>query len=191
MSYFLFFLNPGCRIVNFGLFLQNCNVERGLFSSAVVTFSIVGEICLSMEFCGRGLDDIISDYREEDLLFRARYIMKVAWSVAKALQYLHNDKRILHGDIKSGNVLVQGRFEQIKLCDFGVSIFLNETLTGARDANAFYIGSEPWHAREIIDEQIITDKADIFAYGLVIWEMLARDLAHIALMTSEGRFRLS
>ena len=180
---------PGCKIVNFGLFLQSCNVEHRLFSSALVTFSIAGEIC--MEFFGRGLDNIISDYREKDLLFRARYIVKVAWSVAKGLQYLHNDKRILHGDIKSGNVLVHGRFEQVKLCDFGVSIFLNETLTGARDANAFYVGSEPWHPREIIDEQVIIDKADIFAYGLVIWEMLARDLAHIALMTSEGRFRLS
>ena len=153
-----------------------------------LTCFVTGEICLSMEAFGRGLDDIISDYREEDLLFRARYIMKVAWSVAKALQYLHNDKRLLHGDIESGNVLVHKKFEQIKLCDFGVSIFLNETLTGAREANAFFVGSEPWHPREIIDEQIITDKADIFAYGLVIWEMLARDVPHIALMTADGRF---
>ena len=160
--FFFFFLisfYPGCRIVIFGLFLQSCYVERRLYSSAVVTFSIVGEICLSTEFFVRGLDDLISDYREEDLLFRARYIMKVAWSVAKALHYLHNDKRILHGDIKSGNVLVHGRFEQMKLCDFGVSIFLNKTLTGAQDTNAFYVGSEPWHPREIIDEQIITNKA--------------------------------
>lgn len=45
-------------------------------------------------------------------------------------QYLHNDKKLLHGDIKSSNVVVKGDFEAVKICDVGVSLPLDENMTG-------------------------------------------------------------
>ena len=77
-----------------------------------------------MEACGRGLDDIINDRQLEDKLFSHSQIMAVTRSVSHALSYLHNTVHLLHGDLKGGNVLVKGDFREIKLCDFGVSIFL-------------------------------------------------------------------
>ena len=155
-----------------------------------LTTTDAGDVCLSMEDCGKGLDDLIFKRSEDDVMqvFRARQIMSVVWGLAKALDYLHNTKKLLHGDIKSGNVLIKGDFKQVKLCDFGVSIYLNDELSGPKDENAKYVGSEPWHSREIIDSQLITDKADIFAYGLVIWEMLALDVPHVAAMRGDGKY---
>lgn len=38
---------------------------------------------------------------------------------------------------------------------------------------ACYIGTEPWKPKEALEENgIITDKADIFAFGLTLWEMM-------------------
>ena len=35
--------------------------------------------------------------------------------------YLHNMKKILHRDLKSSNVLIGEDWNQVKLCDFGLS----------------------------------------------------------------------
>lgn len=45
-------------------------------------------------------------------------------------QYLHNEKRLLHGDMKSCNVVIKGDFETVKICDVGVSLTLDENMKG-------------------------------------------------------------
>lgn len=39
--------------------------------------------------------------------------MQVVVSVCSALSYLHNEKKLLHGDIKSSNVLIKGEFDEV------------------------------------------------------------------------------
>ena len=62
-----------------------------------------------MEQGGTSLDTLIEKYQEEGEEFTAFEVASVAMSIAKALLYLHNTKKILHGDIKSGNVLISGK----------------------------------------------------------------------------------
>lgn len=62
-------------------------------------------------------------------------------------QYLHNDKKLLHGDIKSSNVVVKGDFEAVKICDVGMSLPLDENMTGrlrGKDPNprCIYLGGK-------------------------------------------------
>lgn len=47
-----------------------------------------------------------------------------------SLQYLHNEKKLLHGDMKSCNVVIKGDFETVKICDVGVSLQLDENMKG-------------------------------------------------------------
>ena len=42
---------------------------------------------------------------------------------------------MLHGDIKSSNVVIKGDFETIKICDVGVSLPLDENMTGKQNSN--------------------------------------------------------
>ena len=57
----------------------------------------------------------------------------------------------MHGDIKSGNVLVVGDFETAKLCDFGVTLPVNEE-GKVVDPKAEYVGTEAWSAMEVINQ---------------------------------------
>lgn len=45
-------------------------------------------------------------------------------------QYLHNEKKLLHGDMKSCNIVIKGDFETVKICDVGVSLLLDENMRG-------------------------------------------------------------
>ena len=84
----------------------------------------------------------------------------------------------MHGDLKSGNILIVGDFENIKLCDFGVTLPVNsEGLVS--DPARKYVGTEAWSPMEVIKDQTITSKADIFAFGLLVYEMLALHSPHI------------
>ncbi|XP_006824261.1 lymphokine-activated killer T-cell-originated protein kinase homolog [Saccoglossus kowalevskii] len=142
-----------------------------------------GSFCLSMENGEKSLRDLI-DEREEfgDGAFAAREIYQVAVSVAEGLNYLHNEKKLLHGDLKSANVLITGDFESIKICDFGVALALKDDLSGLKRKSDFYIGSEPWKCKEAINGDEITDKADMYAYGLIIWEMMTLSVPHTDLL---------
>uniref|UniRef100_UPI00358FB331 lymphokine-activated killer T-cell-originated protein kinase homolog n=1 Tax=Myxine glutinosa TaxID=7769 RepID=UPI00358FB331 len=144
-----------------------------------------GSFALVMEYGGeRSLFDLIEKRKDEGFeAFPANVIQKVALEVAKGLKYLHNERKILHGDMKSSNVVVMGDFEQIKICDVGFSLELNDNLK-LKDPKAFYTGTEPWMPSEVLFGKEIMDKADIYAYGLTLWEMMTLEIPHFILPDS-------
>jgi len=97
-----------------------------------------------------------------------RLIVAIAISVAKSLSYLHENS-IIHRDLKSLNLLVNKYFE-IKLCDFGLSrvVDTKALMTGC-------VGTVGWIAPEIFSEKkFYSEKADIYSFGMVCWELLTR-----------------
>ena len=111
-------------------------------------------------------------------------IIKVVESLAKALHYLHVEQKLLHGDVKSANVLIKGDFEEVKLCDFGVSLKLKDDLTLSEDEKGEFVGTGPWTPSEALDEEglDISHKSDIFSLGCLIYEMLALQAPHVDLL---------
>ncbi|CAB3221285.1 unnamed protein product [Arctia plantaginis] len=131
---------------------------------------------LGMEACDLSLGDMIEKRIEDDgEAFLPRQILKVAADIASALDYLHTKMQILHGDMKSYNILVNGDFVTCKLCDFGVTLPLDENgvFEKSRSGKSVYFGTEAWSAPEVIHGGQICDKTDIWPLGLTLWEMMA------------------
>ncbi|KAM4521432.1 lymphokine-activated killer T-cell-originated protein kinase homolog [Odontesthes bonariensis] len=185
-------INSKCASKQTSVYQKRLNEEaevlKGISHPNIVGFRAFatakdGSKCLAMEYGGeQSLNDLIEKRREDGLkAFAAANIEKVALHVARGLQYLHNEKKLLHGDMKSCNVVIKGDFEAVKICDVGVSLQLDENMR-VSDPKAEYIGTEPWKPKEALEEGEITDKADIFAYGLTLWEMMTLNMPHLQML---------
>lgn len=151
-----------------------------------------GRDCLAMEECDTSIGDIIEQRREDELgPFPTDKILRVARDVSKALDYLHTECHLLHGDIKSFNILVKGNFEVMKLCDFGVSVPLDAN-GKMKQCGRSFIGTECWSAPETLSvDGIITNKADIFSFGLVLWEMISLEVPNMDTSDCDNSLNIS
>ncbi|NXI75568.1 TOPK kinase, partial [Rhipidura dahli] len=195
-------INSGCSRSQRSRFQRNLREEarilRNLQHPNIVGYRALtkapdGSLCLAMEFGGeQSLFERIEERREQGLgAFPAPTILQVALSMARGLQYLHREQRLLHGDIKSPNVVVGGSFRSVKLCDVGASLPLDANME-VSDPRLCYVGTEPWKPPEALEPGgIITDKSDIFPLGLTLWEMLALSIPHLPIPGSAGEDSLS
>ncbi|OAD60817.1 Lymphokine-activated killer T-cell-originated protein kinase [Eufriesea mexicana] len=180
-----------CKVVKDGRYTERIRFEaeilRKLNHPNIVGFRAFtelsnGEPCLAMEKLDASLGNKIEEKLEnDDDPFPAKDILKITYEIIKGLEYLHHTAYILHGDVKSYNVLVSVDYKTVKLCDFGVSLPLKDTLeVDTSNGDFTYVGTECWSAPEIIFEDgPVTNKADIWACGLVVWEMIALTPPHV------------
>lgn len=137
-----------------------------------------GDDCLAMEECDVSLGDLIESRSEdEEKPFEVQKLLKIGVDIANALSYLHDKALLMHCDIKSYNILIKGDFAICKLCDFGVCMpidkngCLDKTKAGK---DAIFQGTPAWSPPEVFGESpVITSSADIYAFGLVFFEMIA------------------
>lgn len=136
-----------------------------------------------METCDTSLGDLIEQRDELNAgPLEPMKLRRLVMDICNALDYLHTKAFLLHGDIKSYNVLIKNSFEHCKLCDFGVSLALNSDgfVDVEKNPTAQYVGTELYSAPEVFSSlpQDISSKSDIFSFGLVIFECLTLKVPH-------------
>ncbi|KAL4446278.1 hypothetical protein ABPG77_003085 [Micractinium sp. CCAP 211/92] len=135
------------------------------------------EVWLVSEFCNRGplltaiergafLTQPSSQYGQPNLIS----VLQTLQEIAAALQYLHRND-ILHGDLTGGNVLLTAsdkdtRGFTAKVVDFGLSRVCSGEYLRTRT-----LGCAEYMPPELITEGILTKAADVYAFGVITWEI--------------------
>ena len=140
--------------------LDHPNISRiyGCFTSFGTNFMV-------MEFCdGVSLGKVIHD----NGALGQEEVRKIAGQLAGALDYAHR-RDVCHRDVKPSNVMLD-RHGVLKLMDFGLA-----KTAGSADLTQLghVLGTPRYMAPEQLAGERVDRRADIFAFGSIVYEMLA------------------
>ena len=91
---------------------------------------------------------------------------------ARGMRFLHTHKpTIIHRDLKSLNLLVDEQWT-LKVTDFGLSRFKSQQLMTGQ------CGTFQWMAPEVVASQSYTEKADVYSFGVNLWELWTRKVPY-------------
>ncbi|KAK2904810.1 hypothetical protein Q8A67_006609 [Cirrhinus molitorella] len=176
-----------------------CN-ERAIFSDANLKHENIVQFLTAEERGGTAATPqrqywlIMAYYNMGNLQeFLAGHILtwtelcSLAGSVARGLAHLHSDTTpcgipkvpIAHRDLKSSNIVLKNQSECV-LCDFGLALRLDLSLTVDDFANSGQVGTARYMAPEVLESRVNLEdlesfkQIDIYSMALVLWEMVSR-----------------
>jgi serine/threonine-protein kinase len=163
------------------MFLDEARLSGRLsHSNCVQVFDVGrgdGTYFIAMEFVdGANLRSIIETMKNNNRNFPVEEAIYIAIELCKGLYYAHNLKdehgaplNIVHRDMSPPNVLIT-KFGEVKIVDFGLAkanTQLEKSEPGIIKGKFSYLAPEAAHGKEV------DARADIFAIGIMLWEMLA------------------
>ncbi|KAM9974761.1 hypothetical protein ACTFIW_008227 [Dictyostelium discoideum] len=151
-------------------FNREINLMKNLRHPNVIQFLgsclIPPDICICTEYMPRG--SLYSILHDQALQLQWSLLIKMMIDAAKGVIYLHNSTPvILHRDLKSHNLLVDENWK-VKVADFGLSTIEQQgaTMTAC--------GTPCWTSPEVLRSQRYTEKADVYSFGIILWECATR-----------------
>jgi len=90
--------------------------------------------------------------------------------VADGLQYAH-ELKVIHRDVKPSNILLTAK-SQPMLTDFGVAKIIDEEATQDLTGTSATVGTPEYMAPEQVISKTVDHRADIYALGVVFYEMV-------------------
>ncbi|CAD8166913.1 unnamed protein product [Paramecium pentaurelia] len=134
---------------------------------------------------------LITEYLEEGSLFDhlhkkkthidQKALMQIVEDIALGMNYLHG-RKVMHCDLKSSNVLIDQNWN-VKLCDFGLSR-INKKIDHKINKGA-RIGTPHWMAPEIMRGESYQEKADVYSFGMILWEIITQQIPYEGLSQTQ------
>ncbi|KMZ59800.1 putative Protein kinase [Zostera marina] len=126
-------------------------------------------LCIVTEFMNGGS---VYDYLHKHKgSYKLHDLLRAANDIAEGMNYLHKND-IIHRDLKAANLL-RGDDGVVKIADFGVSRVRDHS--GIMTAET---GTYRWMAPEVIAHKFYDQKADVFSFGVVLWELLTKEIPY-------------
>eukprot|EP01026_Neomeris_dumetosa_P001285 TRINITY_DN10319_c0_g1_i7.p1 TRINITY_DN10319_c0_g1~~TRINITY_DN10319_c0_g1_i7.p1 ORF type:complete len:861 (-),score=134.17 TRINITY_DN10319_c0_g1_i7:1166-3748(-) len=123
-------------------------------------------VCLLLEYVNNGsLDSFIQYYPGE---IPIPVVLRMALGIAEGLAALH--PTVVHRDLKPQNVLLDDSYN-VKLADFGMSRMKENTFL----SDSMVKGTPSYIAPEVFKGENVDEKCDVYALGLIIWEMVSKE----------------
>ncbi|XP_071901421.1 lysM domain receptor-like kinase 3 [Coffea arabica] len=99
--------------------------------------------------------------------------VQIAVDAARGLEYIHEHTKphYVHRDIKTSNILLDGSFKA-KISDFGLAKLVGKTNDGEASATTV-VGTFGYLAPEYLRDGLATNKSDVYAFGVVLFEMIS------------------
>jgi len=123
-------------------------------------------LCIVTEYVKQGsLSDLLLN-----LSVRLPWMLRMSMLRLAALgvNYLHSlSPCIIHRDLKPSNLLVDENWN-VKVADFGFARIKEENATMTR------CGTPCWTAPEVITGEKYSEKADVYSFGMIMWQVAAR-----------------
>ncbi|KAL2346900.1 hypothetical protein Fmac_000900 [Flemingia macrophylla] len=112
-------------------------------------------------------------HEEKDAFLEWKTRIKIALGSAKGLAYLHEDcnPAIIHRDIKASNILLDFKFEP-KVSDFGLAKIFPNTDSCISHLTTRVMGTFGYLAPEYASSGKLTDKSDVYSYGVMLLELI-------------------
>ncbi|BHF73575.1 Dual specificity mitogen-activated protein kinase kinase 3 [Sparganum proliferum] len=155
------------RILNdYNISMRTSKCPYAIMSYGALSY--VGEIWIVMELMDASLDKFLEKVYEKEEIIPERLLAYITFCVVTALEYLHKDLHVIHRDVKPSNILVD-RLGRVKVCDFGISGELTNSLAKSN------IGTHNYLAPERIDPlqgtQGFRIQSDVWSLGLTLLEL--------------------
>lgn len=103
--------------------------------------------------------------------------MKIALSSARGLAHLHIIGKVVHGNIKSSNVLLKPDHDA-SVSEFGLNLLFGNTTPPSRVAG--------YRAPESVETRKVTFKSDVYSFGVLLLELLTGKAPNQASLGEEG-----
>ncbi|XP_056844569.1 lysM domain receptor-like kinase 3 isoform X1 [Raphanus sativus] len=98
---------------------------------------------------------------------------QIALDAARGLEYIHEHTKThyVHRDIKTSNILLDEAF-RAKISDFGLAKLVEKTGEGEVSVTKV-VGTYGYLAPEYLSDGLATSKSDVYAFGVVLFEIIS------------------
>jgi eukaryotic-like serine/threonine-protein kinase len=152
--------------------LQHPNIAR-----VYAMGEVEGQLYLAMEYVqGKTLSRLAYRMRQKGQVMSLGHILQLGLRLCEGLAYAHDAKdgagqplHLVHRDLSPANICLSYEGE-LKIIDFGAS---QSTLKEQQTAPRVVIGNLTYMSPEQARKKLVDRRADVYAAGVVLWELLA------------------